>query len=70
MKIRPCDCKDMFTARKLNEQGIAINNQSIVVEPSVVILTMDHTTIRINQKTFQIFAEWYLKEQELELKNL
>ena len=65
MKIRPCDCKDMFTARKLNEQGIAINDNSIEVEPSVVVLRMGHTTIRINQKTFQIFAEWYLKEQEI-----
>lgn len=64
-KIKPCDCKDIATANKLNEQGIGHNNQSIMLEPNVVILTMDHTTIRIPMQTFKIFAQWYLEPQEI-----
>lgn len=65
-KLRPCDCKDIYTAKKLNEQGIGKNNNSITVEPNVVILTMDHTIIKIPMNTFKMFAEWYLKPQEIE----
>lgn len=65
-KLRPCDCKDIYTAKKLNEQGIGKNNNSITVEPNVVILTMDHTIIKIPMNTFKMFAEWYLKPQEVE----
>ena len=64
-KLRPCDCKDMATARKLNEQGIRHNDQGIVIEPNLVILTMGHTTMKIPMTRFKIFAEWYLKEQTL-----
>ena len=65
-KLKPCDCKDMFSARQLNEQGIIINDDSIMVEPSVVVLTMGHTKIRIPMEKFKIFSEWYLKGQEIE----
>ena len=64
-KMRPCDCPDIFTVNKLSEQGIGLNDNSIVVEPNVVILTMGHTTIRIPMSTFKLFAEWYLAEQEI-----
>lgn len=65
-KLKPCDCKDMTTVSKLNEQGIGHNDQSIMVKPGVVILTMEHTTIRIPQARFKMFAEWYLEAQEID----
>ena len=65
-KLRPCDCIDQYTANKLNEQGISHNEQSIVVEPGVVVLTMEHTTVRIPMGRFKMFAQWYLAEQEIE----
>lgn len=36
-KLKPCDCKDMVTASKLNEQGIGHNDQSITIKPNSVI---------------------------------
>lgn len=65
LKLRPADCKDLATAMKLNEQGIGHNNQSIHIEPNSVVLTIDHTTIRIPMSRFKMFAEWYLEEQIL-----
>lgn len=64
-KLRPCDCKDMVDANSLNEQGIGHNNQSIIVEPNVVVMTMDHTTIKIPMQRFKMFAEWFMTEQEI-----
>jgi hypothetical protein len=64
-KIRPCDCIDIASAQELNEQGIGYNNQSITVKPNVVVLTMDHTEIKIPMDRFKMFAEWYLEEQEI-----
>jgi len=64
-KIRPCDCIDITSAQELNEQGIGYNNQSIMVKPNVVVLTMDHTEIKIPMDRFKMFAEWYLEEQEI-----
>lgn len=63
--MKPCDCQDEFTASKLNEQGIQFNDNSIVVQPNSVILTMGHTTIKIPMKTFEMFAKWYLEDQEI-----
>lgn len=63
--LRPCDCKDMASARLLNEQGIGHNDERIVIEPGVVVLTMGHTTIKIPMNRFKMFAEWYLEEQEI-----
>ena len=65
-KLRPCDCKDQHTTKKLNEQGIGHNDQNIMLQPNVVILTMGHTTIRIPMNRFKMFAKWYLEEQEIE----
>jgi hypothetical protein len=64
-KIRPCDCIDQHTANKLEEQGIGRNDDSIVLQPNVVILTRGHTTIKIPMSIFKLFAEWYLSEQEI-----
>ena len=65
MKLKPCDCIDMKMASMLNEQGIKHNNEGILLEPNVVILTMNYTTIRIPMNRFKMFAEWYLMEQEI-----
>ena len=65
-KLRPCDCKDSVTASKLNEQGIAHNDESITIDPNVVIMTLGNTTIRISQARFRMFAEWYMEEQDVE----
>ena len=65
-KLKPCDCKDLHTESKLNEQGIGHNDQSIMVEPNVVVLTMGHTTVSIPMARFKMFAEWYLEAQEID----
>lgn len=62
-KLRPCDCPDIYTASLLTEQGIGHNDNSITVEPNVVVLTMGYTTMRIPMNTFKMFAEWYLEPQ-------
>lgn len=64
-KLRPCDCIDAHMASKLNEQGISLNDDGIVVMPNYVQLTMGHTQIKISMKKFKLFAEWYLTEQEI-----
>jgi hypothetical protein len=35
--LRPCDCKDEVDVKSLNEQGIGHNDESIMVEPGVVV---------------------------------
>ena len=65
-KIRPADCKDMFTARKLETQGVSHNDDSIHIEPNSVVLKMGHTTVRIPMSRFKMFAEWFLEEQEVD----
>jgi hypothetical protein len=65
MKLKPADCKDMATANKLNEQGIGRNEDSIIIEPNLVILKMGHTSIKIPMSTFKLFSEWYLTEQDI-----
>ena len=63
--LKPCDCKDSYDVDKLNTVGIGINNKSISVRPNIVILEMDHTTVKIPMSTFKRFATWYLEEQEI-----
>ena len=65
-KIKPADCIDQYTASKLEEQGIRHNDDSIVLQPNVVVLTRGHTTIKIPMSTFRLFAEWYLTAQKIE----
>jgi hypothetical protein len=69
-KLRPADCHDQVTANQLNEQGIAFNEDSLTVEPAVVVLKIGSCTLRIPQRKFQHFAEWYLQEQEVEEKSI
>lgn len=64
-KLRPCDCVDVYTASKLQEQGIGHNEDSIIVVPNHVVLTLGHTTVKMSMTRFKQFAEWYLQEQEV-----
>lgn len=64
-KLRPCDCKDAVDTKKLVEQGIGHNDESITVIPNYVLLTMGHTEIKISMNRFKMFAQWYLQEQEI-----
>jgi len=63
--LSPCDCKDLQDTKRLTEQGIGHNDESIVVIPNYVLLTMGHTTVKISMKRFEMFAKWYLKPQGL-----
>jgi hypothetical protein len=65
-KLRPCDCQDEYTAQCLNEQGIGFNDQSIMLHPNSVILTLGNTTVKIGMQRFKQFAEWFLTEQDVE----
>lgn len=64
-KLSPANCKDFEDVKKLECSGIGFNDQSIVVQPNHVVLTMGHTTIIIGMKRFRQFAEWYLEDQEI-----
>lgn len=64
---RPCDCSSIHeTTTLLNEQGIKTGQEGIEVIPNYVLLTMGHTQIKISQRRFKQFAEWYLEDQEKE----
>ena len=63
--MRPCDCLSEYDVKnELNEQGISFNEKSITVIPLSVILKNGPGQISIPMKTFQAFAEWYLKDQD------
>lgn len=62
--MRPCDCKDAVDAKKLEENGIAMNNESLVVTPNYVTLRLGHTTITMSMHRFKQFSEWYLSDQD------
>lgn len=64
--MRPCDCTQIADMPKLKEQGISHNDRSISLSPASVVLRMDHTTIKIPQHLFKLFAEWYLADQSFE----
>jgi len=61
--MKPCDCRDQQDADKLNEQGISFNENSLRIDPCVVILTRGHCSMRITQQAFEKLARWYLEEQ-------
>lgn len=62
--MRPCDCLDTQDVKKLKEQGLSYNGRAITVAPLVVILQIDCCTIRIPQRLFKSFAQWYLEDQD------
>lgn len=62
--MKPCDCHDEVTAKQLREQGIGHNEWSIVVKPLSVIISNNTTKLKIPQRRFKQFAEWYLEDQK------
>jgi len=62
--MRPSDCKDRQDADALYEQGIAINDWSLDVDPAVVIIKHHYGELRIPMSIFKRFAKWYLRNQE------
>lgn len=65
-QIRPCDCPDMDTARRLEGgQGVSWNENSIHIEPLKVVLKLGHTTVTMPMSLFKKMAEWYLTPVEL-----
>jgi len=62
--MKPCDCKDSQDTESMNEQGIAINEWSLLVEPArVEIEHKYYGKIRMPMGTFTKFAKWYMKDQ-------
>ena len=65
--MKPCDCKDSVDAMSMNEQGIAINEWSLNVQPASVILEHRHYgMIRMPMSVFTKFAKWYMEDQDEE----
>lgn len=62
--MRPCDCKDIVTVKKLNEQGIRHKNWSIWLRPNSVTIETDAIQLKIPMNHFRRFAEWFLEDQE------
>ena len=62
--MKPCDCYDSVTAEELNEQGIGHNEWNILVKPLGVLISNNITELRIPQKRFKQFAQWYLEDQQ------
>ena len=62
--MRPCDCLDMETAKKLDLIGTAHNGYKIELHPQSVIITYTNYSIKIPQIVFKHFSNWYLEDQE------
>jgi hypothetical protein len=67
--LRPCDCKDLVDVKKLDAAGIAVNEDSITVEPNHVILKFGNTTVNVSMSRFKMFSEWYLQKQKIDNPN-
>lgn len=61
--MKPCDCKDAQDLKKLSHNGTRFNGNWIEVEPAIVRIRLDRTTIEIPQFLFERFAKWYLEDQ-------
>lgn len=65
--MKPCDCKDQQDAKSMNEQSIRINEWSLVVDPANVEIEYQHYgKVKIPMSIFNIFAKWYLEDQNNE----
>lgn len=62
--MKPCDCRDSQDTDKLKEQSITFNENSIKVDPCVVILTRGGCSMRMTQRAFEKLARWYLEDQD------
>ena len=67
--MKPCDCKSIADTMSLQESGLRFNNFEINLKPcSVFIRVILYAEIRIPQKDFKRFAEWYLEDQSKVIK--
>ncbi len=62
--MKPCNCKDIKDLKKLDANGIRFNEDFILVDPPNVSIVMGSCSMRMTQKTFKRYAEWYLEDQE------
>ncbi len=68
-KVKPCDCEDKYTASKLSEQGVGYNNCFLHLIPNSVVLRIGPCTVKVPQRIFKRFSEWYLRDQREDKKN-
>ena len=62
--MKPCDCKDSYDANAMNEQGISINEWSLLVDPARVEIEHRHYgKIILPMSIFTKFVRWYLEDQ-------
>ena len=61
--MKPCDCKDSVDTKKLDVQGLCLNEWSILVKPTGVYISNSTTELRIPMNRFKQFTEWYLTDQ-------
>jgi hypothetical protein len=62
--MKPCDCKDVVDVDKLQVQGVSFNDDSLEVVPGCVYITIGPARLRIAQRRFRQFAEWFLEDQQ------
>lgn len=63
--MKPCNVNDNQDKKKLLEQGLGFNGDSITVLTNGVELKIGSCTIVTSKRRFKAFAEWYLEDQEL-----
>lgn len=62
--MRPCDCDDLVTVKKLDEAGVQYGKHRIFLKPPNVVIEIEPVAmIVIPQTVFKRFAEWYLEDQ-------
>ena len=62
--MKPCDCVDMVSIERLNEEGMGFNKEwYIKVHPLSVFISNRTTVLCIPMHRFTAFAEWYLTDQ-------
>ncbi len=54
----------MKDLKKLDTNGIRFNEDFILVDPPNISINMGSCSMRITQKMFKRYAEWYLEDQE------
>jgi hypothetical protein len=63
--MKPCDCRDQQDAKSITEQGIAINEWSLLVNPASVEIEHRHYgKIILPMSVFTKFVKWYLEDQK------
>jgi len=64
-KLRPCDCRDEVTQKRLADQGIMINDQSLYLDAGKVVFKKTGLQVTIPLNVMKAFAHWFLEEQDV-----